>query len=283
MSNIKVVINHHVIPHTTLKFPGGEVQVRLDHQTKNVYGSKRETLLCANIRNSDDLMELLLLTDVVRREGIKNVSLYMPYIPYARQDRVCYPGESLSLKVFCDLINAQKYDKVTVWDAHSDVALALLNNVSHLKLSTILFNNSVWFNDKVLISPDAGAMKKVGEAAKLLKAEMVVAKKIRDPNTGEITGTDVDMAHLDRPRGRKWLIVDDICDGGRTFIELAKRMNEMVSHNGIYLYVTHGIFSKGFDVFRETVPGKDIPLINQIYVANSFVDDVPSFVTKILP
>jgi ribose-phosphate pyrophosphokinase len=280
------MINGHYNNFTTMKFSGGEIQVRLEEGlARTIYQSQIGVGIHAKIKSSDDLMELLLLTDAIRRTGNKTpIKLQLPYIPYARQDRVCYPGEALSLKVFCDIINAQKYDTVQVYDAHSDVALALLDNVVHVESFRILYNNRRFFpEDVVLVSPDAGAMKKVTKCAEYLEKEMVVAKKIRDPKTGNITGTDVDMSTLDCPLGRKWLIVDDICDGGRTFIELAKRMNEMVSHNGIDLYVTHGIFSKGFDVFRETVPGKDLPLINHIYVANSFVDDVPSFVTKILP
>lgn len=281
MTNIQVFIDGAFAPHSSFKFPGGEMQVRLEGI--NPYRLKQSAIIRAKIRSSDDVMELLLLTDVIRRGNIQDIELHIPYLPYARQDRVCYSGESLSLKVFCNIINAQKYTSVTVWDAHSDVALALLDNVHHCKQSTILVNNRFISKGKVLVAPDKGAVNKTYEAARLLGLEMVTASKIRDPNTGTINGTDVDMSTILNRLGRQWLIVDDICDGGRTFIELAKRMNEMVSHNGIDLYVTHGIFSKGFDVFRENVPGTDRPLIDHIYVANSFVDDVPSFVTKINP
>lgn len=77
----------------------------------------------------NSILILLQLTDAVRRLGAKEVNLFIPYFPGARQDRVCNKGESLSVKVYADLINNQNYDKVVIFDPHSDVTPALLNNV----------------------------------------------------------------------------------------------------------------------------------------------------------
>lgn len=255
------------IQFTTRKFSGGEVQVRVEG--RNV--AKKDVWISSNIASSDDLMEVLLYTDALRRMGTKSISLQCPYLPYARQDRVCYEGEALSIKVLCDIINAQNYKKVEVWDVHSDVALALLNNVDHEDVCSLISWIPPLSEEKItLVAPDAGALKKVQKVSQLYKIPAITASKIRNPENGEITGTKVDTTY----RGHKnFLIVDDICDGGKTFTELAKELRSYQSPDSkIYLYVTHGIFSKGFDPF--------FGVIDEIYVSNSFKDDVPLFVHK---
>lgn len=240
-------------------FSGGEVNVCLRDDT---YGSAE---ILANMRTSDDVMTLLLLTDALRRNGCKEISLLMPYLPYARQDRVMKAGESLALRVMCDLINAQKYDRVQVWDVHSDTALALLDRATSRALPSLV--GSICYHQSfVLVAPDAGALKKVAALAKAVKMPFVRADKSRNAETGEITGTVVYGEHIG---DRDFLIVDDICDGGRTFIELAQQLRPL-TNGQVMLYVTHGIFSRGTAVFDG--------LIDKVFVANSFVSakDLPA-------
>lgn len=262
------------IPVKTLVFAGGEVQVRLEYggyANPGVAGVRIET----NISSSDKLMELLLVTDAVRRlfgQGHEiDIHLRCPYLPYARQDRVCYPGEALSLKVACDLINAQRYGSVEVWDCHSDVGLALLDRVIHVQAETLLRPlKKLLHEDTCLVAPDRGAVKRVSLCAKVLKFPMMTANKTRDPHDGAITGTTIEgMVH---PKDH-YLIVDDICDGGRTFIELAKLLRSAGAKH-VALYVTHGIFSAGFADLAK--------VIDRIYVANPFPEPPwPDFVTQV--
>lgn len=218
------------------------VSIRLDFETNN------------------DLIDLLLMVDAIRRAyKVMQLRLVMPYLPYARQDRVCNPGESLSLKVVADLINSCKFDEVECWDIHSEVGVALLDNLKHRDNV-----NCGWrlpglhsIADTVLVSPDAGANKKVFNFAKAHGYEHVVrADKLRDTKTGNILGTTVYTEHVGH---KNFLILDDICDGGRTFIELAKVLEDLTDGN-IYLYVTHGIFSQGLQPLA--------PYIDHIYTAN---------------
>lgn len=240
------------IPYQRLIFSGGEVQVRINSQRNFI-----QATIKVHIRSSDDLMELLLITDALRRQGCKELSLVMPYIPYARQDRVCVWGEALSIKVFADLINAQHYEEIEVWDPHSDVATALLNNIRYtVPCLDFVAKIPLDMANITLVAPDAGAAKKVMTVSQKLGAHFLQATKIRDANTGEITGTDIQGVLL---ASAHYLIVDDICDGGRTFIELAKVLKQAAPAI-IDLYVTHGIFSKGFAVFDS--------LIDTIYCAN---------------
>lgn len=228
-------------------FAGGESQVVLPDAFIAEAGSVASVRINAWLRTADAVMQLLLLTDAVRRV-MPNVPLHlnMPYVPYARQDRVCNPGEALSAKVFCNLINAQAYASVVIADPHSDVVPALLDSVSVVDASVMLaevLRQPAFARGVTLLAPDAGARKRVQQLAKKLEVEHVAfADKVRDTKTGRISGTSVSSDLPNLPI----LVVDDICDGGRTFVELGKALAE-VSSQPRYLYVTHGIFSKGFE------------------------------------
>lgn len=274
---VKNAVSGTLIRVTTSLFPGGEVHVRLENPVTDPV-----VKIHAILADSNSIMGLLMVTDALRRsykDGFLEIELEIPYVPYARQDRVMTTGESLSIKVFADLINSQKYKSVMIWDPHSDVTPALINNCRIFSQQQILYeelplgkSNIKLMNptakaefletlskNTVLVSPDAGANKKIGESAKLIGFEHVVrADKVRNPKTGEITGTVVYSEHVG---DKDFLIVDDICDGGRTFLELAKVLRPL-TNGKIILYVTHGIFSKGVEVFKG--------IIDEVYCVNSF-------------
>lgn len=252
-------------------FKGGEVQVKVQTRRDASLKASASTFyrfnLFANIRSSDDVMTLLLLTDAIRREyGNQPIELELPYLPYARQDRVCAPGEALSLKVFTDLINAQNYDLVRVWDPHSDVATALLDNCDVVKGYTfarkIIDQYRGPMDNLVLVSPDAGANKKIFEAAQYLRISTVVrADKTRDVQTGALSGTEV----YGDVKGKDCLILDDIIDGGFTFILLGNKLKELGASK-VVLFCTHGIFSKGADALAGAV--------DEMYCANVWEENV---------
>lgn len=226
-------------------FSGGEIQVGIpDHGSVQFYS------INAHIESSNDILTIMLVTDAIRRKTPKAaISLMCPYLPYARQDRVMESGEALSIKVMCDLINNQKFDKVTVWDVHSDVSLALLDRVKNFGPETFVQLVPLDKAKTVLVAPDAGSLKKVFKVSKGLGFwnDMVRADKTRSTKDGSITGSVVYSDHIG---DNDFLIVDDICDGGKSFTELAKVLKPLTNGN-IYLYVTHGIFANGLDIFED--------------------------------
>lgn len=276
---IQLFVNKLRYPYKVFEFKGGEVSVQLQpfattgfmNETKYQFDLK----ILAHLRNSSDIMELLLLTNAVRTKfPLSGISLTLPYVPYARQDRVCASGEALSIKVFADLINSQNYDNVTIWDPHSDVTTALIDRARVVKAERFLdmaFTQSLLLkrDNIILVSPDAGAQKKILDVAQYLRIDKVVkADKVRNTKNGEITGT---VVHSVESVKEDFLIVDDICDGGRTFIELAKVLRPLTSGN-IFLYVTHGIFSAGL----AAVTGEGAP-INHVFTPNSFIAIEPQW------
>lgn len=281
---IQVFINKQKVDYEQFTFNGGEESVKLSLQCHE----KGDAVIKAILKSSTDVMRLLLITDALRQwsSGIK-IDLWMPYIPYARQDRVCDRGEALSMKVFANLINSQNYHEVWTLDAHSDVAVALINNIRHsTMIEWLMFEgdeDTIQYKDELLekirtrkvtiVSPDAGALKKCFKISQYLGGELdlISADKIRDPKTGQIVRTEVNCpVNL---KGRDMLIPDDICDGGRTFIELAKVLKAR-NAGKIYLAITHGIFSNGFEVFEG--------LIDKIYTTNSFYEGEPSDLVKVV-
>ena len=232
-------------------FSGGQVSISLPDKLDY----KNPVQITAHIKSSEDIIRLLMVNDAIKRHSTDiKVSLVMPYIPYARQDRVCNQGEALGIKVFCDLINSCNFESVVVYDPHSDVAPALLDNVIVVDIKALVsYNKFKWEDDyksAVIVAPDAGSNKKVASVCKLLgKDSFIRADKVRELSTGNITDTVIYANDL---KGQNCLIIDDICDGGRTFIELGKKLKEKGAER-VGLFVTHGIFSKGKEVFDGAI------------------------------
>lgn len=222
-------------------FSGGEVSVKLPYIIKF-----DRMILTAYIKNSDELMKVVMIKDALDRSGVNNVELVMPYIPYARQDRVCSDGESLSISVFARMINSCNFKSVTVNDSHSSAALMLIDRVVEIEQRSNIHNPV--FKDRldtldniVVVAPDAGANKKSEAIAKDLVAPFIQCLKTRDMATGKLSGFKC-LATKDEIEGRDVVIFDDICDGGGTFLGLEKVISEL-DPASISVFFTHGIFS----------------------------------------
>lgn len=243
------------IKYKSFIFSGGEVSVKLEQKFPNF----KELKITAFLKNSNDIMLLLNVTDAIRQQYGHDIplNLLLKYCPYARQDRVCDNGESFGLKVFAQIINTFNYNSVGILDPHSEVAPALFNRGYAIPLECS-FDRKYIENTNYLVSPDAGANKKVFQLAKTYNIPMIRADKLRDLSNGQIIETTVYAENLE---GKKVLIVDDICDGGRTFIELTKQLKAKGAE--VDLYITYGIFSKGKEVLKEAG-------INNIYCPYEF-------------
>lgn len=255
-----------------IQFSGGERHIQL---VPSYF--EAEVDITATINNSNDLMDLVLtlnaIDNIQSKLGFKSeIRVQIPYMPYSRQDRVCADGQAFSLSVIVSMI-LTSHPKVSIitWDIHSDV----FNCITSVPQSTFLNQESklreiLYHNSHLLVQPDKGAKDRCQELkdnTDLFRGEdLVVGSKSRNPKTGwiddyKVSGTDV--------KGRDCFIADDICDGGMTFILLAKALKE-AGANSVVLFVTHGIFSKGLS---------DLHLyIDDIYTTNSLnnKDIIPS-------
>ena len=231
------------------KFPSGEVQVRLtafNHPYSNL-------TVKGSILSSDHIMELFQLVSILNRLGIKtsDMKLIMPYCAYSRQDRVCNPGEALSMQVFAKMINSLGFGSIETHDNHSDVATALLDNCTNISVERII--NFVDAKYDYLISPDAGANKKVLKCSQKFQIPMLRADKVRDTKTGEIKETKIYADKRQLKSNKTVLIIDDICAGGRTFKELTKAIKDLSPECEVHLFVTHGFFNNSVEVIDSLI------------------------------
>ena len=249
-----------------VKFSAGEVHIKLNNRIN--YEKITKVVITHRVQSSDDLMLIFLTTDALRRKGITSIDLVLPYLPYARQDRQCVDGEPFSLEVLAKLINSQDYLKVITFDVHSLVASTLINrlenvsNEDYVNRTLLVLNQVRKITDISLVSPDKGASQKskaLFESTRVF-TNLIQCEKTRDPQTGALSGFTVLAEDL---KGRDCLIVDDICDGGGTFIGVAKALKNR-NAGDLYLFVTHGIFSRGFTELRK--------YYKDIFTTNTFKD-----------
>lgn len=224
---------------SSFHFPGGEVQIEIGDQARH-----HQVAYC-RYGGDADIVELAMWADAMKRQNRKTL-LLLPYLPGARMDR----GVPLGAKVYADLINSMGIDKIVALDPHSDVAPALYDRLSIMPLTRFLAPLA-----DAVIAPDAGASKRAEDVAQHLKVPVYYAGKKRDFKTGKLSGFKCEdlPKFTDGGRVPKFLLVDDICDGGGTFIGLADHLYETQGITGdqLKLWVTHGIFSKGLGELRN--------------------------------
>lgn len=251
---------------TQWKFPGGEVGVNINPvRSLDTWGHavEHEVVVVAQLQNSDDVMALLMTVDAIRRTyKVGYFALKMAYVPYGRQDRVCNEGEALSISVFAQLINSCNFDEVEIIDPHSEAQTAAIHNSRVRNVEDLLKFVRLDLSDTYIVAPDAGAYKKAHKVAAASGARGVItAHKVRNLSDGKIQSVTLDQDVT----GKKLMVVDDICDGGGTFIMLREALGD--APESVYLWVTHGIFSKGFECLTD--------IYDRVYTTNSFRNDLP--------
>lgn len=208
--------------------------------------------------------ELFTLICARKHYGDEKVSLYIPYLPHARQDRIKNFSDVFTLKYFCEIINSLDFYEVQVLDVHSNVSLALLDRVREIKPTKYITKVIGDIREPVLFFPDEGAMKRYSD---MIKMPYAFGIKKRNWEDGKILGLDLVNAEI--VKGKNVLIVDDICSRGGTFYHAAKALKKAGAAS-IYLYVSHLEESvlKG-DLWKEMLNSK---LINYIYTPNPLFD-----------
>lgn len=230
-------------------FPDGQIGVDLN---VDYVDTNEPAQIRSRFSSYQDLFKILALNQVLQDRG-HEVELYCPYILGARCDKKFKPGQSFDLRIVAQILNSCNFKWVSVLDPHSDVLPALIErcvvNSAYHWIRLVTFD---WSN-KLLISPDAGAYKKIFSISENLGCEVISGSKVRvkDRSPKVVIHGDVD--------GRDCVIIDDICDGGRTFVELGKLLKGMGAKS-VTLFVTHGIFSRGIQLEN----------VDSIYTTNSY-------------
>jgi ribose-phosphate pyrophosphokinase len=262
------------IKYKVSKFPDGQQAITLDLENTNFDSDAQSVTIKSRLNSFLDLELIVCANQALLELGVKHhsfklkeIALYTPFFIGGRSDRKFLNGQSNYIKtVIAPIINLQKFSRVTILDPHSDVLEACVDNFQ--KITNVNFAKEAIddINSNItLVSPDAGALKKIYDVATEVDCnDIIVANKLRDLKTGKIIRTDV--PNLDHEPGSKtFVIVDDICDGGRTFVEIAKAIRDVrakaIYNDKIYLVVTHGIFTAGFEELEKWFTG--------VYTTNS--------------
>ena len=245
------------IKYKVSKFPDGQQTIDfVDFFIGQFMGASVQ--IKSRLNSFKDLELIICANQILKNLGTSRIHLYVPYFLGARSDRRFQEGGVNYLKqVICPIINSQDFASVAVIDPHSDVLEACLNNFRKEDNLSLVDYALESLNGRsaqtAIISPDAGALKKIYDVAKKFNiTNVTTASKVRDIVSGNIVRTELptmdltDIEHI--------IIIDDICDGGRTFIELTKEIKKQTD-KPIYLIVTHGIFSAGFNQLSEIIDG----------------------------
>lgn len=214
-----------------------------------------------------DLLILLEATQVLRRNGVKHIHLYVPYLMGSRMDRVIHKNRPFTLKIVADILKLQRYASIITCDVHSNVTAGLFDGETYFEDNGCppLYEaviNGVNTMPYIVVAPDKGAKDRTKLFADRLGYGGMIAQAEKERNAnGEVVNvyiTNPNVFH-NTPRIIP-LVVDDICDGGRTFELLAMNLRNYTNASPI-LVVTHGIFSHGY----ETI----LNYYSQVYTTNS--------------
>lgn len=244
-------------------FPAGEIQMK----EPDIIGLKNSVSSYVVLRSTDveDILKARLWSRYFQAETSNGVDLFVPYFPAGRSDK----GSTEAVSTYVDLIyGGYAFDNVVTLDKHNplDTKVARIKNVE----ATDAVVAAVLHNDyDAVIAPDAGAKERAGAVAKRLGLPLYVAQKERNQETGEIISYSIDVSD----KLSHALVVDDICDGGATFISLAEKLVDSVWK--MDLWVTHGIFSKGVYVVADHY--------NHIYSTDSVIGNKGHYKLTQLP
>lgn len=260
----------------TMKFPDGTPLFN-GNFVNSSKGNKVNILW--KFENSEELVTLIFITKHLRFNGITHICLQMPYIPNARQDRVKSEKDVFTLKYFAEIINELRFDMVQVFDPHSPVSEALIDNIK-VNRGTYFINKLIetFPTPPVIYYPDNGAYKKYSDFVKIPACYGV---KNRDWSNGKILGLDV-ITHGIDVKGKTILMIDDIISFGGSMYYGAKKLKKL-GCGDIYIYASHveNSILKG-DLIRSGL-FKEIYTTNSIFTGNHkliHVEDIENILNE---
>jgi ribose-phosphate pyrophosphokinase len=210
---------------------------------ENVRGKDVFVIQSTCAPTNDNLMELLIMIDALKRASARRITAVMPYFGYARQDRKIVPRTPISAKLVSNLIVHSGADRVMTLDLHAGQIQGFFDiPADNLFAAPVLvraikerFDN----NNIMVVSPDVGGVVRARNIAQRLDASLAIVDKRRErPGESEV------MNVIGNVSGRTCILIDDIIDSGGTLVNAAAALMERGAHE-VYAYGTHGVFSPG--------------------------------------
>ena len=220
------------------KFSDGEIYVEIN---ENIRGNNIFIIQSISSPANDNLLEMLLCIDALKRSSAKNITAVIPYFGYARQDRKVVPRTSISAKLVSNLITKAGADRVVTVDLHSGQIQGFFDiPVDNLFATPIFYRHikkKLKLNNIVCVSPDAGGIVRTRGLSKLLDVGLAIVDK-RRPTPGKSEVVNV----IGEVKNKVCIIVDDIIDTGGTIVNAAKMLKAKGAKE-IHVYITHGVLS----------------------------------------
>jgi ribose-phosphate pyrophosphokinase len=234
---ISEILKHPLGKSNVKQFSDGESWVKIE---ENVRG--RDIFVVQSISNpsNDNLMELLLMIDALRRASARRITAVIPYYGYGRQDRKVEPRVPISARLVADLIQAPGPNRVLTMDLHADQIQGFFHiPVDHLFFSAVLYEyiKNKELSDLVVVSPDSGGAERARFLGKKLNANLAIIDK-RRPQANE----SIVMNIIGEVKGKNCLLLDDMIDTAGTICKGAKALLENGAKS-VICCATHGVLS----------------------------------------
>tara|TARA_B100001540_G_scaffold227343_1_gene201552 strand:- start:148 stop:1080 length:933 start_codon:yes stop_codon:yes gene_type:complete len=235
---ISKYLKNRLVRSTIRKFSDGEIYIEID---ENIRGNSIFVIQSVSSPANDNLMELLLCIDALKRSSAKNITAVIPYFGYARQDRKVVPRTSISAKLVSNLITKAGADRVVTIDLHAGQIQGFFDIPVDNLFATPIFarhiKNKVKNRNLICVAPDVGGTERARALGKFLHAGLAIIDKRRPaPGKSEV------MNVIGNVKGKTCIIVDDIIDSGGTIVNASNALLDRGAKE-VHVYVTHGVLS----------------------------------------
>jgi ribose-phosphate pyrophosphokinase len=220
------------------RFSDGEIYVEIN---ENIRGNSIFVVQSSSHSANDNLMELLICIDALRRSSAKNITAVIPYFGYARQDRKVVPRTAISAKLVSNLITNSGANRILTLDLHTGQIQGFFDIPVDNLFSTPIFakdiKKNITTNNLVCVSPDVGGVERARALGRRINASIAIVDKRRPaPGKSEV------MNIVGYVKDKTCIIVDDIIDSGGTIVNAAKTLIDKGAKD-VYVYITHAVLS----------------------------------------
>ena len=231
-------LKNKLINSSIRKFSDGEIYIEIN---ENIRGNSIFLIQSISSPANDNLMELLLCIDALKRSSAKNITAVIPYFGYARQDRKVVPRTSISAKLVSNLITKAGADRIVTVDLHSGQIQGFFDIPVDNLFATPIFarhiKKKIKTKNLICVAPDVGGTARARALGKMLNVGLAIVDKRRSA-----PGKSVVMNVIGNVKNKTCIIVDDIIDSGGTIVNAAKALKNRGAKE-VHVYVTHGVLS----------------------------------------
>ena len=262
---ISKFLKNRLVNSNIRKFADGEIYIEIN---ENIRGNSIFLIQSVSSPANDNLMELLLSIDALKRSSAKNITAVIPYFGYARQDRKVVPRTSISAKLVSNLIAKAGADRVVTVDLHSGQIQGFFDIPVDNLFATPIFarhiKKKLKKNNIICVAPDVGGTARARALGKLLNVDLAIVDKRRPaPGKSEV------MNVIGNVKNKTCILVDDIIDSGGTIVNAASELKKRGAKD-VHVYVTHGVLS-----------GNAVEKIKKSSIKNLVVTDTIDNSTKV--